>query len=353
MPVKLTQEQAEEKVKNTYDGSYRLISLYENVCKPATFIHTVCGTEFTLRRFKEFGYEINCKCPKCHPKIKSSVKNININNIAFQVKDKSNGLYTYIDGFVNSTTKMNIRCNNCNSIFSIAPSLHLGIKLRGCPKCANIKRGKFQQIENYLEKIMENAEYSNEYEWLEEYHNDNKEKLLIKHKKCGHIYRQRPNDFQQGYRCPKCFNLGGSSRYYTYIVEYLDKYNPQLEVSFDGCVYKKQMKCDIYLNSLNLVIEFDGEQHFTEKQIGYGTLEVVRNRDIAKNNYFKKHEVRLIRIKKIKKNFTIKFCKELLDIVLCKNETVLVNFIKKNKNIFYINEDSSLILNEDEYYQLL
>lgn len=42
-----------------------------------------------------------------------------------------------------------------------------------------------------------------EYSVLGEYVN-NSTKIEMKHNTCGHIYKVRPNDFQQGYRCPIC-----------------------------------------------------------------------------------------------------------------------------------------------------
>src|SRR5699024_9332405 len=75
-------------------------------------------------------------------------------------------------------------------------------KSPGCKECANrVSRGNYQQNDNYLEEMTKGTGYK----WLEEYKGDNKIKLNIKHIKCGHVYKVRPNDFQQGYKCPKCF----------------------------------------------------------------------------------------------------------------------------------------------------
>lgn len=49
----------------------------------------------------------------------------------------------------------------------------------------------------------------NEYSVLSESYSNNKEKLLIRHNKCGHEYQVSFNKFQYGRRCPHC--KGGKS----------------------------------------------------------------------------------------------------------------------------------------------
>lgn len=91
----------------------------------------------------------------------------------------------------------------------------LGIKRSGCTKCANSFRSRnlTQKVPDYLNKLISTKPYGAEYQWLERYGGDNKQKLSIRHLTCGTTFSMRPNDFQQGYQCSSCYRSPGQ---YTY-----------------------------------------------------------------------------------------------------------------------------------------
>lgn len=73
--------------------------------------------------------------------------------------------------------------------------------------------------------------------------------------------------------------------------------------TFDDCKYKNVLRFDFYIESMNIIIEYDGEQHF--KPVTYGRLSeeealheynLTRIRDKIKNEYCKKKGIELIRI---------------------------------------------------------
>lgn len=75
------------------------------------------------------------------------------------------------------------------------------------------------------------------------------------------------------------------------------------QVTMDGCISKRSLRFDFFIPDLNLVIEYDGQQHFEPVDFsGRGcekALEVYNDtimRDKIKNNYCKTHGIRLIRI---------------------------------------------------------
>lgn len=55
-----------------------------------------------------------------------------------------------------------------------------------------------------------------------------------------------------------------------------------------------KLRYDFYLPDLNILIEFDGEQHY--RDTGWGNLESTQNRDKIKNEYALSHNISLIRI---------------------------------------------------------
>lgn len=73
------------------------------------------------------------------------------------------------------------------------------------------------------------------------------------------------------------------------------------EKSFFDLRYINCLRFDFYIPSLNLLIEFDGKQHFVPVEYfgGYDTFKVQVIKDNIKANYCMKNKIRLIRINKI------------------------------------------------------
>ena len=71
------------------------------------------------------------------------------------------------------------------------------------------------------------------------------------------------------------------------------------EKRFKECKNKKTLPFDIYIENLNLCIEYDGRQHFEsiEHWGGIKSLQKTKENDKIKNEYCKKRGINLIRIK--------------------------------------------------------
>ncbi|QQO92768.1 homing endonuclease [Staphylococcus phage Madawaska] len=159
---------------------------------------------------------------------------------------------------------------------------------------------------NILEESIQKRMDGNEYEWLEEYSYNNKDKHFIKHKKCNYVYEVRPNDFQQGYSCPNCSRK--SSKIERNIVKYLSENSISFELERKLDVYKY----DIYLPEEELYIEIDGEQHFDKDSTWNQKSKVVEN-DKKKNELIIKNNLKLLRIAFHSKKDKIKDTMELFD----------------------------------------
>lgn len=128
----------------------------------------------------------------------------------------------------------------------------------GCPECANIKRAKnlSPQIEfdEFSEKF-KSYNGSSKYHIVSEHYITNKDKLIFKHLDCGNEFEMRPNDFQQGYRCPVCARK--SSIPENELAEFI-------ESIYSGTILRNDRtlinpwELDIYLPDLNIAIEFNG-----------------------------------------------------------------------------------------------
>src|SRR5699024_9063560 len=195
------------------------------------------------------------KCPICYPRKLggNSTKRITEEEFLKRFKDKLSDEYTYISGFKNTKENILIRHNVCDHEYKVSPNMLLGSRNRRCPNYTNNKRGS-KADKNYLDNILLESNMDNEYEWLngQVYNNDNKEKYRIKHIGCGNIYDVRPNDFQQGYRCPYC-SLKSSDEEESLYDFIKDNYKGEIIKN-----YRDQLELDVYLPDLNIGFEYNG-----------------------------------------------------------------------------------------------
>lgn len=68
---------------------------------------------------------------------------------------------------------------------------------------------------------------------------------------------------------------------------------------FDSCIFPKtnrQLVFDFYLPELNILIEYDGEQHFQKVKNDFFNYEELQERDNFKNEWCEKEGIKLVRI---------------------------------------------------------
>jgi hypothetical protein len=346
--MKLTQKEAEEKVQAIDDGNYILLSKYDDMTKPAFLLHIPCKTKYEIGRLKGFTNEGGNRCPVCFPPIRghSTKKQTEEDFLKRLADDTRSTEYMYISGFRSTHDNVKMKHIVCGTEYEVTPHMFFS-KKRCCPVCANKKRGAYLRNENFLENVLKSAEDGNEYKWLEKYNFDNKEKIEILHKVCSNTYKVRPNDFQQGYRCPYCNKENTESRYSLYLKKLLKdngiKY--KIEKKFKSCKNVMLLPFDIYINEYNLLIEYDGHQHFVASgYISPERLKLTRKRDLIKNKWVSEHAINFLRI-----HYKIRTKKEILEIF----QSIINNDIKsiaKKYGLYFQSEYSNKILNEESYY---
>lgn len=114
------------------------------------------------------------------------------------VKELVGDEYSVIGEYINTSTKIEMKHNKCNSIYTVRPYAFIHKKSR-CPNCS---KHKPYTTETFKEKVKELSD--NEYSVLGQYLNS-QTKIKMKHNTCGYEYMVKPNTFVNGSRCPKCF----------------------------------------------------------------------------------------------------------------------------------------------------
>lgn len=222
-------------------------------------------------------------CQKCAGKNRSTDEYI------YEAKLVHGDKYDYsLVKYIDAITKIKIVCYD-HGIFTLRPSEHLfGYK---CPKCNKM----FVNTESFIKraKLVHDDKY--DYSLVDYVNAVTKIKIICP--KHG-TFMQRSGDHLDGNGCPHCNESKGEIT----IKKCLDEHNIEYvrEKKFNNCRgIKRMLPFDFYLPKYNLLIEYDGEQHF--KIINYwggkNGLKRQQINDEIKNVYAKNQNIKLLRIK--------------------------------------------------------
>ena len=158
---------------------------------------------------------------------------------------------------------------------------------RRCPKC-NDATFDYSFVKEYIEK--------EEYKLLTDNYINVFQKLTLECPK-GHKFETTFHNFKNGgRRCPRCKSSKGEKEIAVILNNENIKYETQK--TFEDCKDKKVLPFDFYLPNYNLIIEYDGEQHFDmkhsfngEKSFGETVLH-----DAIKNSYCEDNGINILRI---------------------------------------------------------
>lgn len=171
----------------------------------------------------------------------------------------------------------------------------------GCPKCGYVKSG-----------LASRRSAEDRREELEAFHNKitflhvpevSTENVLCQCNECGKTWEalfgnmMKPN---RKNKCPYCSASVGEIK----IMQFLDKFKFKYETQkrFSNCKDQFVLPFDFYLPEDNLLIEFDGEQHYhpilrgSHKQSSEEDFKLVQKHDLIKTEYCKKHNIPLLRV---------------------------------------------------------
>ena len=135
------QSSIERRITELHNGEYELISEYNGTKNRITLRHKPCGHEYS-RKANEFLNEGAGLCPICNKRQGHSTRSLKEEDIPEYLKEHIGDKYTYVSGYVKlSDTNTILRCNECGNEFKASISRVTGKRKRGCPICANNRRG--------------------------------------------------------------------------------------------------------------------------------------------------------------------------------------------------------------------
>lgn len=187
-------------------------------------------------------------CRLCSGNVKRTLERFL--NLAKQVHgDKYD--YSLVE-YINDCTKVKIICKK-HGIFEQTPNAHLSGK--GCKFCSG---NTLKSTKQFIEEAKQ--VHGNRYDYSLAKYNGSKKPIKIICKEHG-IFEQLPDkhlNYRQG--CPDCSSSKGEER----ISVFLTNNNVRFEKykTFSNLKDKNNLNYDFYLNDKNLLIEYNGEQHY-------------------------------------------------------------------------------------------
>ena len=230
-------------------------------------------------------------CPKCAKEIKrftnedfiKKAKNIHGNKYDYSATE-----------YFGTAKKIKINCKK-HGVFEQTPGNHIFLK-QGCPKCANERWLEKNKNEFALKAEKVNPD---KYDYSKVAYVNYKEPVEIICKKHG-SFLKTPNKILKGIGCPKCSQEQTQSRGAGKVQKFLEENNINFipEYRFEDCKNINSLPFDFYLPEKNILIEYDGQQHFNSIEYfgGEEALEKTQRNDNIKTEYALKNKLNLIRI---------------------------------------------------------
>ena len=231
------------------------------------------------------------KCRACatHDKCKND-----IHDVMEKVMNHNNSVLLNPDDYYNVNTKnLKIRCGLCGTEY-ISTLANIQNSKNACPNCSNKICVKLSPDDVSLRV---NAKNNNELLNPEEYTGVFDKNLKIKCGLCGDIFITSLGLLEMSYdgKCKKCSpkSIGEDT-----IARVLDKYKivyTRQEHFHGDCKDVNPLPFDFYLPNYNLVIEFDGLQHY-RPIYGEDSFKKTVLHDSMKNWYCRWNNIDLLRI---------------------------------------------------------
>jgi very-short-patch-repair endonuclease len=241
-------------------------------------------------------------CPGCYNENRGKSVKLNTSIFIKRAKKIHGNKYGYsLVNYQGCRVKVLIRCKKHKFFFSQTPSSHINLH-QGCPKCGYEKTSKFfADTTNIFIKKAKKI-HKNDYDYRLVIYKGSETKVKIICKKCKKVFEQRPVIHLVGSGCPICHLSKGEIVIRHFLEKNKIKFKTQKR--FKDCKNTYTLPFDFYLPEYNLLIEFDGKQHFQptdftskmpQEQL-QKNFRITQQNDKIKNNYCKKKHIKLIRI---------------------------------------------------------
>lgn len=260
--------------------------------KTKIIIKCDCGNIFEQQPATHIGIK-KAGCTPCGYKKATNAQIRPLNGVIKEANIIHNNKYDYslITDYKGLKIKVDIICP-IHGLFKQPLSWHI-IGKNGCPHCGGNIRLTIEEFISRSNKI-----HGDKYDYTKVSYINEKTKVIIICNIHGEFNQLPRAHSKLGHGCPKCAKDLSESKGERTIREFLEfndiKYEQEKKFSFSG-----NYRYDFYINSLNLVIEYDGKQHFQPVDFfgGLKSFRITYHNDWIKEELIRKNNVNIIRIK--------------------------------------------------------
>ena len=126
---------------------------------------------------------------------------------------------------------------------------------RGCPVCSHKKQKTHEQFVAEMKEINEDIIILGTYI-------NSQTKIKCQCKNCGYVWETKPTHLNQGHGCNNCRTSTGERTIRSYLHSHHIKFFQQHTWEDARGVKGGKLRFDFYLPEHNLIIEYQGEQHY-------------------------------------------------------------------------------------------
>jgi hypothetical protein len=201
--------------------------------------------------------------------------------------------YERIGNYVNNKTPISFRHKECGNIWNARPSnIFTGYGCNHCFKSCKLTN-------EVVDKRLKDTEYERVGNYI-----NNSTPIAFRHKVCGIVWDVRPLNIFTGYGCNQC-SRGKNEKLTEKILRDTTNFIILVHYNIIPDINDKRrgIFVDFYLPEINIVIEYDGKQHWQPHCFNGITLEKAeqnfakqQERDYNEQNYCDQNGIDLIRI---------------------------------------------------------
>ena len=291
----MTKEQFLEKINKKFaDENFSIIYMGKNSSENSIIKCLDCNRKITVNTGELFRSRRKHICSKCYYLRKDT--QINPDNALTLLKDKAYNIEFFMKKQSKNGNKsdcVSFTCLKCDYINELWVYGILRSNQCNCQRCSGQRKDKDDII--FSQEL--NELYPNKFTILVPY-KDVKTDIRVRCNNCGFIRNVKPSVLIRSGFCPKCGKNKSIGE--NFISNWLDEHN----INYETQKYFKDWDIgihyfDFYLPTLNLIIEYHGQQHYSFNPYFHHTLENFNYRlekDKTKKENCLKHGINYVSI---------------------------------------------------------
>ena len=264
-------------------GKFSVVDKYVDSSTPINVKCEVCNRTFMIKPENIKRYK---SCPLCAKENADKRETISQEQWDSWVIEHTGNEFLFLESYKGTHIPIKVVHNTCGRIFKVAPH-----EFKAGGRCRICTRTKQQEV---FEKEVSDMTF-NEYVVASKYVRDNAP-IKIKHLVCGNTYETTPNRFLNGNRCTYC-NMSVGESLVCSVLKHLEiPFSTQIR--FNNLKDKLPLSYDFYLPNENILIEYQGIQHYQPVDVFGGISKYYKQleHDNAKRNYAKHNGYNLLEI---------------------------------------------------------